>query len=41
LEGVPLVIVAGEEYGTGSARDWAAKGHDALHPRTPDPGRCL
>jgi aconitate hydratase len=25
-EGVPLVIVAGKEYGTGSSRDWAAKG---------------
>ena len=25
-EGVPLVIVAGAEYGTGSSRDWAAKG---------------
>ncbi|MBV9874934.1 MAG: aconitate hydratase AcnA [Verrucomicrobia bacterium] len=24
--GVPLVIVAGHEYGTGSSRDWAAKG---------------
>lgn len=24
--GVPLVIVAGREYGTGSSRDWAAKG---------------
>jgi aconitate hydratase len=24
-EAVPLIIVAGEEYGTGSARDWAAK----------------
>ncbi|TCT07496.1 aconitate hydratase AcnA [Aquabacter spiritensis] len=24
-EAVPLVIVAGQEYGTGSARDWAAK----------------
>ena len=24
-DGVPLVVVAGEEYGTGSARDWAAK----------------
>jgi aconitate hydratase len=24
-EGVPLIIIAGEEYGTGSARDWAAK----------------
>ena len=26
LEGVPLVIIAGQEYGTGSSRDWAAKG---------------
>ena len=25
-EGVPLIIVAGAEYGTGSSRDWAAKG---------------
>jgi len=25
-EGVPLVIIAGQEYGTGSSRDWAAKG---------------
>jgi aconitate hydratase len=25
-EGVPLIIVAGDEYGTGSSRDWAAKG---------------
>ena len=25
-EAVPLVIVAGREYGTGSSRDWAAKG---------------
>ena len=24
--GVPLVILAGHEYGTGSSRDWAAKG---------------
>ena len=24
--GVPLVVVAGKEYGTGSSRDWAAKG---------------
>ena len=24
--GVPLVIIAGQEYGTGSSRDWAAKG---------------
>jgi aconitate hydratase len=32
-EGVPLVIVAGEEYGTGSARDWAAKGTRLLGVR--------
>jgi aconitate hydratase len=25
-EGVPLVVFAGKEYGTGSSRDWAAKG---------------
>ncbi|MBN2196260.1 MAG: aconitate hydratase AcnA [Polyangiaceae bacterium] len=25
-EGVPLVVVAGKDYGTGSSRDWAAKG---------------
>jgi aconitate hydratase len=25
-DGVPLVVLAGEEYGTGSSRDWAAKG---------------
>ncbi len=25
-EGVPLVVIAGTEYGTGSSRDWAAKG---------------
>ena len=25
-EGVPLVILAGSQYGTGSSRDWAAKG---------------
>src|SRR5439155_731734 len=25
-EGVPLVILAGKEYGSGSSRDWAAKG---------------
>ena len=29
-EGVPLVIVAGKEYGTGSSRDWAAKGTKLL-----------
>jgi aconitate hydratase len=25
-EGIPLVVIAGKEYGTGSSRDWAAKG---------------
>ena len=25
-QGVPLVVLAGKEYGTGSSRDWAAKG---------------
>jgi len=25
-DGVPLVVLAGEQYGTGSSRDWAAKG---------------
>jgi len=25
-EGVPLIVLAGEEYGSGSSRDWAAKG---------------
>ncbi len=28
--GVPLVILAGQEYGTGSSRDWAAKGTKLL-----------
>ncbi len=32
-EGVPLVVMAGEEYGTGSARDWAAKGPRLLGVR--------
>jgi aconitate hydratase len=32
-EKVPLFIVAGEEYGTGSARDWAAKGTRLLGVR--------
>jgi aconitate hydratase len=31
--GVPLVIVAGQEYGTGSSRDWAAKGTRLLGVR--------
>lgn len=25
-EKIPLIILAGENYGTGSSRDWAAKG---------------
>ena len=29
-EGVPLVVIAGQEYGTGSSRDWAAKGTTLL-----------
>src|SRR5436190_1141062 len=32
-EGTPLVIVAGKEYGTGSSRDWAAKGTNLLGVR--------
>ena len=33
-EGVPLVVVAGKEYGTGSSRDWAAKGTKLLGVKT-------
>ena len=29
-EGVPLVVLGGEEYGSGSSRDWAAKGTNLL-----------
>ena len=29
-EGTPTVVFAGEEYGTGSSRDWAAKGTQLL-----------
>ena len=32
-ENVPLFVIAGEEYGTGSARDWAAKGTRLLGVR--------
>jgi aconitate hydratase len=32
-EGVPLVVLAGKEYGTGSSRDWAAKGTALLGVR--------
>jgi aconitate hydratase len=29
-EGTPLMVIAGKEYGTGSSRDWAAKGTNLL-----------
>jgi aconitate hydratase len=29
-EGVPLIVIAGKEYGSGSSRDWAAKGPNLL-----------
>ncbi len=32
-EGVPLVVMAGKEYGSGSSRDWAAKGPALLGVR--------
>jgi aconitate hydratase len=32
-EGVPLIILAGREYGSGSSRDWAAKGPNLLGVR--------
>ena len=32
-DGVPLVVLAGKEYGTGSSRDWAAKGAALLGVR--------
>jgi aconitate hydratase len=32
-EGVPLVVIAGKEYGSGSSRDWAAKGTALLGAR--------
>jgi aconitate hydratase len=32
-EGVPLVVIAGKEYGSGSSRDWAAKGSALLGVR--------
>ena len=31
--GIPLVVLAGREYGTGSSRDWAAKGSNLLGVR--------
>ena len=33
-ERVPLVVIAGQEYGTGSSRDWAAKGTALLGVKT-------
>ena len=32
-EGTPLIVLAGKEYGSGSSRDWAAKGPDLLGVR--------
>jgi aconitate hydratase len=32
-EGVPLIVLAGKEYGSGSSRDWAAKGTQLLGVR--------
>jgi len=32
-DGVPLIVLAGQEYGTGSSRDWAAKGTALLGVR--------
>jgi len=32
-DGVPVVVIGGKEYGTGSSRDWAAKGPKLLGVR--------
>jgi aconitate hydratase len=32
-EGTPLIVLAGKEYGSGSSRDWAAKGPNLLGVR--------
>jgi aconitate hydratase len=32
-EGTPLIVIAGQEYGSGSSRDWAAKGPKLLGVR--------
>ena len=32
-EGIPLAVIAGKEYGSGSSRDWAAKGPRLLGVR--------
>jgi aconitate hydratase len=33
MEGVPLIVIAGQDYGAGSSRDWAAKGTRLLGVR--------
>jgi aconitate hydratase len=33
VEGTPLIVLAGKEYGSGSSRDWAAKGPNLLGVR--------
>ncbi|MFI5253413.1 MAG: aconitate hydratase AcnA [Bacteroidota bacterium] len=33
MEGIPLLVIAGKEYGSGSSRDWAAKGPRLLGVR--------
>ncbi len=33
-DGTPLVVIGGKEYGTGSSRDWAAKGTNLLGVRS-------
>jgi aconitate hydratase len=33
VEGTPLIVIAGKEYGSGSSRDWAAKGPNLLGVR--------
>ena len=38
-EGVPLIVIAGKEYGTGSSRDWAAKGTQLLGVTRGDRGK--
>jgi len=35
--GVALVVIAGKEYGSGSSRDWAAKGTRLLGVRASSP----
>ena len=40
-EGVPLVVLGGKEYGTGSSRDWAAKGTRLLGVQGGDRGESF